>query len=460
MVVKNRDCGRLSLREVKAVANGMQRLILLLIAALVLSGAEAAGLPALVADHQAVAQYSSIPQQYIDSVRTWWVTVPGESHSSGYRIGLAILESLDPNYAVDIRESGTPDSLPSGAMRFSRATWGDLGSATGWRYGYGEEDWYTSQAARSRTAAGIRYCNTHGRPLHATGFGWCWDMTWQNGPGGTRDPVHQVRWAGSSEGGPQGSLRWGLDAGDSALTGNSVCMDTYLWATRSFADSCAANGWPTVVFFTTGPVDGNDNSENGYQREVKHQYLRDYVLQDSNRVLFDYADILCWSDSGQQHIAAWNDGGTPRYYPQIHADNMLDTNGSYVEDGDHIGQRGAIRLAKAMWWMLARLAGWDGTPGGVAAGPGTPVTATLSMAITPNPTRGRAVVSFTIPERCAIELSLYDAAGRRVRLLAHGTREAGTHAAAFDAGGLPGGVYFCRLWVSGRTITCKSVLIQ
>lgn len=416
---------------------------------------------ALVADHQAVAHYSSIPQQYIDSVRTWWVTVPGESHSSGYRIGLAILESLDPDYAVDIRESGTPDSLPAGALRFSRATWGDLGAATGWRYGYGEEDWYTSQTARSRTAAGIRYCNTHGRPLHATGFGWCWDMTWQNGPGGTRDSVHQVRWAGSSEGGPQGSLRWGLDAGDSALTENSVCMDTYLWATRSFADSCAANGWPTRVFFTTGPVDGNDDSENGYQREVKHQYLRDYVQQDPARALFDYADILCWSDSGQQHVATWNDGGTPRNYPQIHADNMLDTNGGYVEDGDHIGQRGAVRLAKAMWWMLARLAGWDGTPGGVAAGPGGPGgRGCLSIAVNPNPTRDRAMVRYHIPAAQEVELAIYDATGRRVRLLEAGRREAGTHVAVFEAGALPGGVYFCRLSAGGDAVTGRLALVK
>lgn len=443
------------------MASGTQRLILLLSAALALSVAGAAGLPALVADHQAVAQYSSIPQQYLDIVKTWWVTVPGESHSSGYRIGLAILESLDPDYAVDILESGTPDSLPAGALRFSRATWGDLGSATGWRYGYGEEDWYTSQTARSRTAAGIRYCNTHGRPLHATGFGWCWDMTWQNGPGGARDSVYQVRWAGSSEGGPQGSLRWGLDAGDSALTGNSVCMDTYLWATQSFADSCATNGWPTVVFFTTGPVDGNDNSENGYQREVKHQYLRDYVLQDSTRVLFDYADILCWSDSGQQHIAAWNDGGTPRYYPQIHDDNMLDTNGSYVEDGDHIGQRGAIRLAKAMWWMLARLAGWDGTPAGVAAGPGAPDPwGHLTVSVSPNPARYQATVSYCLPSEAAVEISLYDAAGRRIRRLVAVRQRAGAHQVAFVLSQAPEGVYFCRLKADGQSATSRLVLVR
>ena len=31
-----------------------------------------------------------------------------------------------------------------------------------------------------------------------------------------------------------------------------------------------------------------------------------------------------------------------------------------IEDGDHIGEVGALRLGKALWWLLARLAGWDG----------------------------------------------------------------------------------------------------
>ncbi|MBI5806053.1 T9SS type A sorting domain-containing protein [candidate division TA06 bacterium] len=430
-------------------------------ALLLLALAGAAAAQQIIADHNAVAAYAGIPQQYIDSVKTWWVTVPGESHSSGYRIGLALLEAAEPRYAVNIRESGTPDSLPAGELRFSRASWGDLGSSSGWRYGYGEEDWYTSQTAVARTAAGIRYCNTNGRPLHATGFGWCWDMTWINAPGGTEDPVYQVRWAGSSEGGPQGSLRWGLDAGDSALTGNSICMDTYLAATQLYIDSCHVNGWPTTVFYTTGPVDGNDNNENGYQREIKHQYLRDYVQQDSTRVLFDYADILCWGNDSSQHIATWNDSGTPRNYPQIHADNMLDTNGSYTEDGDHIGQRGSIRLAKAMWWMLARLAGWDGTPSGVTANinvlnddPG------LRLSVQPNPFRGQTVISYILPRAGEVELAIYNSLGQRVRTLVSSRQEQGTHTVTLGYNDNPAGVYFCRLRGGGAVKTSRMVLMK
>jgi hypothetical protein len=116
-----------------------------------------------------------------------------------------------------------------------------------------------------------------------------------------------------------------------------------------------------LIFFTTGPVDGNSGNENGYQREIKHQSIRDYVLEDSTRVLLDYADILCWNDANEQHTSSWN-GQT---YPQIHPDNQLDYDASWnmisaVEDGDHIGEVGALRLGKALWWMLARIAGWDG----------------------------------------------------------------------------------------------------
>ena len=161
---------------------------------------------------------------------------------------------------------------------------------------------------------------------------------------------------------------WGLDADDYALTGNHVCMDTYIQATQALIDHCEANGYPTLVFFTTGPVDGGGNTgESGYQRQLKHQRIRDYVAAHDGLYLFDYADILCWSNAGVQNTVSWTDlGGTLRTFQYIHADNMLDLDGTYTEDGDHIGQRGSLRLAKAMWWMLARMAGWDGLPPGLS----------------------------------------------------------------------------------------------
>lgn len=316
----------------------------------------------IVADHTVVDDFDKIPQTYLDEVKKMWVILAGESHSKGYRIGCQLLENSNPAFQVNIRESGTPEGYTDQYLRLSRATWGDVQTTSGWIYNYGEEDWFTTPTAITRTKDHLTYCNTHNLQVAAMGFGWCWDMTANNWPGGTVDPEYQVRWAGRTDGGPEGSMRWGLNSEDQALTGNPVCMDTYLNATLEYISHCAANGYQTRMFFTTGPVDGSGNvSENGYQRSIKHQYIRNFVAAAPGRILFDYADILCWSNAGDEKLINWTDhSGTQQSYQVIHDDNMVDLDGSYTEDGDHIGQRGALRLAKAFWWMLARMAGWDG----------------------------------------------------------------------------------------------------
>ncbi len=334
---------------------------LALFAAVVLAPSPLAAQP-IIADHQVVDDCRGIPPSYIDLVKQMWISVPGESHSTGYRIGPPLLQAIDPRFAVSVRSSGTPDAPTDQHLRVSGAAWGNITSATGWTYSYGEEDWFTTPLAIQRTKDGITYASGQGLGLSAMGFGWCWDMT--SGPATQPngvDPVHGVHWAGRSEGGPEGSRRWGLDAEDFELTGNSVSMDTYIDSVEQLVAHCTTNGYATRPFFTTGPADGG--GENGYQRELKHQRIRDHVAGSSNRVLFDYADLLAWSDAGTERTTTWTpSGGTPHVFEILHTDNMVDLDGTSAEDGDHIGQRGAVRLARAMWWMLARLAGWNGVP--------------------------------------------------------------------------------------------------
>jgi uncharacterized repeat protein (TIGR02543 family) len=311
----------------------------------------------IVADHTVVDRYDDIPAYYIGLVKRMWFNLPGESHSSGYRMGLQFLEEADGRFAVSVTETGTPEAYTDAHLRASRSYANEYSK---WSYGTGESKWYTNAAGIAETKGHLDYANTHGLPPAAFGFGWCWDMSWGNVPGGTMDPVYKVRWAGRSVGGPEGDLRWGLDSGDRELTGNSVSMDSYLAATQSYADYCASKGYATKVFFTTGPVDSY-SGENGYQRQLKQDYIRAFVNADAGRILFDYADILAWDGAGTERTMMWTDSdGGSHSYQMIAADNMLDRNGSYAEDGDHIGERGALRLGKAVWWMLARMAGWDG----------------------------------------------------------------------------------------------------
>jgi len=305
----------------------------------------------IIADHTVVDKFDDIPQSYINEVRKMWLVYPGESHSSAIRRGLLNLEIDNPVYAVSVVEEGTPESYTTAHLRASRATWGNYENESGWIYSYGEEDWFTNATAIARTKAGITYCNTHNLVIAAIGFGWCGDMLGGNYTAAA-DPVYGCRWAGHSVYGPDDNRAWGLDAEDYGITGNSVSMDSYLSATQQYIDYCKANGYATNVFLTTGPVDSESTwgGESGYQGHIKHEYIRDYAGADPGRILFDYADILCYNDNGEASTITWN-GHT---YPSIHSDNM--------EGGTtgHIGITGALRLAKAMWWMLARMAGWDG----------------------------------------------------------------------------------------------------
>jgi len=307
----------------------------------------------LVADHSVVDHYAVIPQQYIDSVKKMLVSLPGESHSEGYRLGQRLLEQMDSTYQVETY-IGSPPAATDTVLRLGM-------------HRYGGEYLFFSESRIEQIKGEIDDQNGSGNPFHVMGFGWCYDMTKDNDPGGIEDTVYQVRWAGRSLEGPDGNMRWGLDSGDSALTGNRVSMNNYLEAIEGWNLHCEQNSYPTRWIFTTGPVDSpnHEANENGFQREIKHDYIRDFVSLDSSRILFDYADILCWNNDGEKNLAIWADEDSLRPHAHIHPDNMMDYDEmwnlvAHEENGDHIGDVGTLRLAKAMWWLLARMAGWDG----------------------------------------------------------------------------------------------------
>lgn len=263
----------------------------------------------IIADHTVVDKYDDIPQHYIDEVKKMWLVVAGESHSYAYITGLRSLGLMNPKYAVSVLlESGVPESYTSSHLRASRATWGDLTHSSGWIYSYGEEDWITSTTAINRTKDGIKYCYDNNIPIAAIGFGWCWD-----------DEV-------------------GLDVND------------YFTATQEYVDYCNENDYPTTVYYTTGPID-YDTPMYLYDLHVRNEAIRDYIDNyEGNVVFFDYADILCHDDDGTLYYVMYGDIPVPKVTPTNAGDHTI----------GHIGENGAIRLAKALWWMLARIAGWDG----------------------------------------------------------------------------------------------------
>lgn len=84
--------------------------------------------------------------------------------------------------------------------------------------------------------------------------------------------------------------------------------------------------------------------------------------------------------------------------------------------------------------------------------------ATLALACGPCPAQGRLELTFRLPAREEISLTVHDAAGRRLTRLVSGLLPAGTHAVSWngrDCWGrrLPGGTYWMRLSAGERAVS-------
>lgn len=77
----------------------------------------------------------------------------------------------------------------------------------------------------------------------------------------------------------------------------------------------------------------------------------------------------------------------------------------------------------------------------------------------PNPFSGSATIRFDLPKAQKIRLSVFDMAGREVRILSSKTAEAGSHLVTLNAAGLGRQVYYIRLQTENGSLT-KTILVR
>ena len=78
----------------------------------------------------------------------------------------------------------------------------------------------------------------------------------------------------------------------------------------------------------------------------------------------------------------------------------------------------------------------------------------------PNPFNPATTIGFYLPRATAIELIVFDLAGRRVKKLVGGFKSAGEHQLAFEFHDLPSGVYVYRLRAGGFVQSRKMILLR
>jgi hypothetical protein len=98
------------------------------------------------------------------------------------------------------------------------------------------------------------------------------------------------------------------------------------------------------------------------------------------------------------------------------------------------------------------------------AAPVRPIDPQFLKPLRPNPFRTSTLVQFDLPSPGRVSVEVYDVAGRRVRTLASGWREAGWNSvlwsAATSEGVTPTGVYFVRLQTADRVETRKAIIAR
>ena len=78
----------------------------------------------------------------------------------------------------------------------------------------------------------------------------------------------------------------------------------------------------------------------------------------------------------------------------------------------------------------------------------------------PNPFNPITTISFNMPVSGNTGITVYNSLGERVAILVDGFVSAGSHSVTFDAGSLPGGVYYYKLQAGKYSQTRKMVLIK
>lgn len=117
---------------------------------------------------------------------------------------------------------------------------------------------------------------------------------------------------------------------------------------------------PQVKFiYATGNAQEQDCS--GCVRNQFNEQLRQFVRKN-NKILFDFADLDVWANGKLSSYPAPNwcaqyGCATSKLIPYEHP---LWGGGDYNNPCGHAMPVSCDNKAKAFWWLLARLAGWDG----------------------------------------------------------------------------------------------------
>ncbi len=139
---------------------------------------------------------------------------------------------------------------------------------------------------------------------------------------------------------------------------------------------------------------------------------------------------------GGQNI---DNGSTTEQHNYSYADTKV-TKGNYVYRLKQIDFNGTYRYSKEVEMSVK-----------------TPITFNLNQNY-PNPFNPATMISYSIPEKGIVNLSIYNSLGQKVMTLVNGNVDAGNYNVQLNASRLVSGVYFYRL-SAGNHVSVKKMMV-
>lgn len=369
----------------------------------------------LIIDHTCT-DLSKIPVSYIQTAKqNLRIGYGHTSHGSQLVTGLYALKTLGSDYQYSSSNYG----LVAGV--FLNDYWGNAGGA---------QDLGSDGSLAWRDAT-IQLLNLSNNDRNVIMWSWCGGVSWTNAAG----------------------------------------IQAYLDAMNQLEIN-----YPNVKFvYMTGHLDGTGVSGNLNQR---NEQIRNYC-RNNNKILFDFADIESYDPDALTNYMTLlaNDGcfydsdgsgsvdmNWATNWINNNPTNQLSQLASNCDECAHSEKLNCVQKGVAFWWLLARLAGWNGVVSDYNDESNYQPSEFSLLQNFPNPFNPITTITYSLPVNSKVLLTVYDVMGNELAVLVNEEKQAGKYSVDFYSSNLASGLYFYKISVTSGTgsfsQTRKMVLIK